>query len=537
MKVNRYTYGSTNVQELQAQRQVAIRPDEAAATAAAPYAAAADVAGSGTKIATGIGVRQFRADRAHDARLVETNYGVAQSELKQNAKLAELHNWSPEQLATANRTSIEAFENRSNMSSTRNRQEITEAFRQQATIWKQESALDVALLQNRDEVQAAKDSYYVNRDERNWATAGIALEGLYQRKDITEAEYLKEKKLIVSGAQADQAYDGWLAALGQGEAAEAKYLANLDSEGMTKQGFAEFSRRKAQHEGLIAKEQKAIDNAEAVHFLNVTGETELNLAHFTEDQLRDVADSLAWVDPIKAAAWKTDIILKKRRLEAKEFEVDQLRFNLANGLQSLSNKDTRESSDQILAESLIGVDESLHDDIEIEQMISLGFPGQRRFTDYDAVASATWENPFQTAKIAQFHHQAKLKHGGEFRSVDATTADLLGEIAERRVDNTNQGWINAAETVLKIRDLAANDENVYQQRLAQFNTSAEATDVYGDLIDPDDTSANVQAGYNGLMRTDDVYDKSAIPLHTNVEGTEDYQNTCATTSIFGTGIC
>ena len=101
MKVKRYTQGASNVSELQAQRNVALSPQEAAQAVATPYAAVADIAETGSGALRDYQIRQNAIEEKNDAPQMGINTTLTQSALKNTKLQAETEGRAEEQTRAA----------------------------------------------------------------------------------------------------------------------------------------------------------------------------------------------------------------------------------------------------------------------------------------------------------------------------------------------------------------------------------------------------------------------------------------------------
>ena len=101
MKVQRYTYGKTNVAELQAQRNVAITPKEGAAAAAKPYEAISAAAQSISADFQEIQKDRLAAEAVEDNSTAELNFATAEAQRKAIDVQAEAEGWDSDRYQTA----------------------------------------------------------------------------------------------------------------------------------------------------------------------------------------------------------------------------------------------------------------------------------------------------------------------------------------------------------------------------------------------------------------------------------------------------
>ena len=143
MKVQRYTYGRTNVDELQAQRGAALTPKEAAEAAAVPYEGVAQIAGAAadTLVAFDEIQKQEKATRAKTAATdaqIQTSFMA--NALENLPVEAEKNGWTAEQMRESGRATLKAYDDSLNAIDPEFRDELRSAWQMNKAMYAQQIA-------------------------------------------------------------------------------------------------------------------------------------------------------------------------------------------------------------------------------------------------------------------------------------------------------------------------------------------------------------------------------------------------------------
>lgn len=311
MKIRRYTYGESNLVQIERARRGVMSPGQAAYLEALPYDALAGAAQNVGGAFSAVYEQKIKTQDQEDMATAELNFSMAEAARKQIAQQAEIENWSPERYEQTMDTVFAALKDSSKQISERNRGNYERNAQMQSSVWK----ADTTNTANGLRLTAAKN--------KRVEAANLAIEGKNYMlaenivrtgmEDGTFDEIAGNEMLrkISDGETGDKLFAQYKVAAEKGS--EAQFLANLANEDVPPEAFNAFNQQRgiydAQMKGVKAEqeEQQRLQQDRAltdlgmqIEYAAIGSEDDLNnyLAAYSDANLHSIADDykLSWAE-------------------------------------------------------------------------------------------------------------------------------------------------------------------------------------------------------------------------------------------------
>jgi tellurite resistance protein len=238
MKVNRYKYGRSNISMLESQRAGLVSPEKMAAGTAAPYVAAADIAGEAADTINVFNERKQRKEDEQDATLIATKTAVAQAEVNTAIKQAEAEGWTEDQYKERITEIIRGHTDDLDEFKDRNRVKAGEIFGRNAAVWLQEAetnAIDIRTQRTNEKWAAGYNAAAATKD---WPTMEFLNDMGFETNVIDEATRDQNRRNISGGRNAEILIEDYKTAKAEGT--EDDLLLKMSNMGLTNEDWAAF---------------------------------------------------------------------------------------------------------------------------------------------------------------------------------------------------------------------------------------------------------------------------------------------------------
>jgi hypothetical protein len=259
MKVQRYNYGASNVQQRKEGRAALRTPEQAGAEAYAPYGAVADIAGAASGQLFRIAEEKVKEQEANDKILAASDVANVRTDLQLIRKQADQEKWSDEQFNAAVDEKIKGFVSGVDKISPRNREKTAFIYGNEAKNLLAESqleAMDLRTDRTRETWAATYDRLGAAND---YAAQLSMLEVAATGEGIslfTDEALQKMKRSVEGDIMAESLMPGYMDAVAAGTADE--FMATLDDKDLTDEAWVAFSEEKKKYDATIAEVENDI---------------------------------------------------------------------------------------------------------------------------------------------------------------------------------------------------------------------------------------------------------------------------------------
>jgi hypothetical protein len=263
MKVQRYNYGASNVQQRKEGRAALRTPEQAGAEAYAPYGAVADVAGATADTLNMYQQKKNEEEKKQDVTQMATNTALTQTELKNALTQAEAENQTPEQYLGIVDAIFRGYEDSASMISDRNKDEASNTFKANTMLWRSEADMNAVLIKSKQTLQLQEAAYNKAAASRDFETMKFLNDMAYESKTIDQATFEKNSRQIASGEEAEGLFAEYEAAYAADKAAE--FMGGLTDRDITPDAMTDFLAQKSEHDKLVKGEEQKQAEAEQLY--------------------------------------------------------------------------------------------------------------------------------------------------------------------------------------------------------------------------------------------------------------------------------
>jgi hypothetical protein len=271
VKIPRHALSRRTVSELERARAGVVSPEQAAAGAAAPYQAVASVAADASDVFKVIDESNRRIKEAESKVTLSNLKNMREAKLAEMGRLAEEHNWTPEQYEEASDNILKGYEAGL----------VTVEDEQIRSLASQEVQGEHSILQER--VLSVSGAIRAERANEAWNQGMLVLADELQNTPPERRDYRRMREHIQTGIEAgtvdpiegeqklqsledaevgNDLFLSYKAAVDKGDEATAKFEASVAEGNYTDGAKAAFFGEKIQYDKLIAGQQAEIDAAE-----------------------------------------------------------------------------------------------------------------------------------------------------------------------------------------------------------------------------------------------------------------------------------
>lgn len=290
MKVQRYTYGRSNVSELQDKRRKMVSPALMAEAAGAKGRAGATIASATSNVLFELEEQKRQEQNKVDKLQAGTDAANVNSDLNQIKAQAKAERWTDEQYMEAVEARLEQYQTAPSNISDRNRGMYSKIYAQEATRLRGEAAAhsyNVKIDRTKEEWLSAFDKLGAADDYQGQLSMLeiAAEEGGIQLFAPDELQQME--RLVVGEVEADALMEGYRSARKTGD--EDKYLQEISETDMPDETRAAFDRKKKDFDEFSKQYQVEQDKARA---REVSRYTQTITAATTDDEIFAKAEAL-----------------------------------------------------------------------------------------------------------------------------------------------------------------------------------------------------------------------------------------------------